>query len=322
MITSNVQTGTTLRPNTPAPTAKPAAPKRMGLAQLAAPKPGEVPIRAFIYGVPKVGKSSFAAGAPNPVFISGDHGLDHLGVTAWFPETWSDVLEALDTLATESHDFKTVAIDPLTFIEQLLFTHVCAKNRWATIEEPSYGRGYKDAIPEWRRFIDACEVLYTKRRMNVIFVAHAKVGNRKNPAGDDWQRFAPAMHDTAAGLIQGWVDLIGFAEIEQVATVRDGKKKGFSTGNRILHTTNSAVWDAGNRYGLPTEIPLGWRPFIDAKAGSATVAALVDQILALAASHGPDAIEGARAQIEEAAGDEAALRSILAVNTTPEEASK
>lgn len=311
MNTANVQTGAMLRPqNSPA---KPAPVKRMGLAQLAAPKPGEVPVRAFIYGVPKVGKSSFAAGAPNPVFISGDHGLDHLGVTAWFPETWSDVLDALDTLATEPHDFKTVAIDPLTFIEQLLFTHLCAKNRWATIDDASYGKGYKDAIPEWRKLIDACETLYTKRRMNVIFVAHAKVGNRKNPAGDDWQRFAPSMHDAAAGLLQGWVDLIGFAEIEQAAIVRDGKKKGFSTGSRILHTTNDAAWDAGNRYNLPTTIPLGWRSFTDAREA----ATLTQRILAIAEPFGAEALEIARANIDEANGDLAALRSILEVNTNP-----
>ena len=35
-------------------------------------------------------------------------------------------------------------------------------------------------------------------------------------------------------------------------------------GGRVLHTVESPAYVAGNRYGLPEQLPLDWTSFIDA----------------------------------------------------------
>ena len=43
-------------------------------------KPDLLPVRTIIYGSDKVGKSSFAASAPNPLFLDLEGGLGELAV--------------------------------------------------------------------------------------------------------------------------------------------------------------------------------------------------------------------------------------------------
>ena len=61
--------------------------------------------RIVLLGVEKIGKSTFASGADNPIVlpIKGEEGVDDLDV-AKFPraETFDDVLQAVSTLITES----------------------------------------------------------------------------------------------------------------------------------------------------------------------------------------------------------------------------
>ena len=64
------------------------------------PQPG--PQRCLITGVPGVGKSTFAAGAPDALFLQLERGVDHLDVhkTELLKE-WSDVEAALTYLIQE-----------------------------------------------------------------------------------------------------------------------------------------------------------------------------------------------------------------------------
>ncbi|MEO5355430.1 MAG: ATP-binding protein [Magnetococcus sp. XQGC-1] len=77
-----------------------------------------------------VGKSTFAARSPKPVFIITEDGLGLLQVTS-FPQarTFVEVLEALDSLLNEPHDFETVVLDSLDWLEPLIWAEVCRANR-------------------------------------------------------------------------------------------------------------------------------------------------------------------------------------------------
>ena len=68
--------------------------------------------RVMLYGVEGIGKTTFAAGAPNPIFILTEDGLGSLKVDH-FPlaRSSSDVMEAIGTLYSEKHDFKTQRTD-------------------------------------------------------------------------------------------------------------------------------------------------------------------------------------------------------------------
>lgn len=219
--------------------------------------------RVLIYGVEGIGKSSFAADAPSPVFIGAEDGTAQLDVTR-FPsvETWQDVLDAVQALSIEKHDHQTVVIDTLDWAEPKLWEHICARDKQPSIEGYGYGKGYAAALDEWRILVDRLDRLRKARGMGVVLVAHSQIKGFKNPEGEDYDRYELKLHQKAGGLFKEWADAVLFANYETVA-MKDGRKRvrGVDTGMRLLHTERRAAYDAKNRYGLPDSLPLSWADF-------------------------------------------------------------
>ncbi len=109
--------------------------------------------RVIIYGESGLGKTTFATSAPNPIVIQTEDGLGEIDVPC-FPlaESYLDVMKALDSLANENHDFKTVVIDSLDWLESLIWKQVCTDNKVPSIEKIGYGRGYNEALVFGRIF--------------------------------------------------------------------------------------------------------------------------------------------------------------------------
>lgn len=225
------------------------------------------PIYSILYGVEGVGKSTFAAGAPSPIFLSTEGGTGHLDV-ARFPEvsTFADAMDAMRLLMNEPHEFKTLVVDTIDHLEPLIHTHVLKGTKWEGKGLAEYGGGYgkgnEAALDVWRVFLKAAAGLRIARKMNVVFLGHSTIRTFKNPMGGDFDRYVPKMNERAAGLIKESVGYVLFARYESFAKTDDDKRtRGFSDGTRILHTQWSASFDAKNRGDLPAELPLSWADF-------------------------------------------------------------
>ncbi len=236
-------------------------------------------MRIFLYGVDKIGKSTFGAGAPSPIIIGAEDGTAELDV-ARFPEprTFQDILDALDQLLAEDHDFKTVVLDTADWAEPMIWRATCQRGdekgkKPASIEGFGYGKGYVETLTEWRLMLARLDALRSRKGMHVIILAHAWVKPFKNPLGDDFDRYEPKIHVKASALLKEWADCVLFAQHE-TGTVMKGegafaKARGLSSGARYIYTQRTAGYDAGNRYGLPPKLPLNWQGFEDAvKAGT------------------------------------------------------
>ena len=70
------------------------------------------PPRIMIYGSEGIGKSSYAAGAPNAIFIQTEDGLGEIDCRK-FPlaHSLSEVIAELTALRDEAHEFQTVVVD-------------------------------------------------------------------------------------------------------------------------------------------------------------------------------------------------------------------
>jgi hypothetical protein len=92
-------------------------------------------IFALLYGVDGVGKSFWASHAPRPIFIGAEKGTEQLDV-ARFPQTESisELLAQIRALATEKHDFDSVVLDSLDWVEPLIWKAVCDEGKVETIE--------------------------------------------------------------------------------------------------------------------------------------------------------------------------------------------
>lgn len=284
--------------NPPEPAAPPARVNRMTLATVQRSlKPA--PYRLVTHGTDGVGKTTFAASAPNPIFICAENGTEHVDVARFpSPETWQDILDAIATLTTEPHEYRTVVVDSLDWAEPLCWEHVCRVADKPDIEAFGYGKGYLAAIDEWRKFLAAIERLQATTGMHAILVAHTIVKSFKNPEGDDYERYQLKLHDKAAGLIREWASGVYFLNYETFAkkveptNPKSKRAKGMSSGARWMYTQRTAAYDAKDRYGLPPRLPLSWDEFEAAVAAGrpASPEALREAILAAVEELGDEKI--------------------------------
>jgi hypothetical protein len=257
------------------------------------------PDKVFLYGIEGVGKTTFAAGAPDPIFLAAEDGIRNLDpVPESFPTpaTFQDVLDAVAELTSAEHSYKTLVIDTIDYVDGLIRDEVCRRNGWSSEEFDAYGRGLKVTPDEHRRLIAAVDRLVATRGMNVIVLAHARTKNFKNPAGADYLRYEPNLAgESAPALWKYWAEAVLFGTHESFVQVAKGgtedpalkRGKGVSTGRRVIYTEWNAAYDAKNRFGLPPVLALDYAEFATARdarrpaspeALRAEVAALVEQL--------------------------------------------
>ncbi len=232
------------------------------------------PPRIMIYGSEGVGKSTFGASAPKPVFIQTEDGLGEIDC-AKFPlaKSVSEVVAELTALRDENHDFQSVVIDSADWLERLIFEGVCREYGVRSIEKADggYGRGYTHALSHWRKIVQLLEELRDRRGMLVILVAHAKIERFEDPENAAYDRYTPRLHKHAASLLSEWVDAVLFAN-KKLRMQKENERAiaapiGADGGERIVRTVGSPACIAKNRFGLPAELPLSWEAFIEAYQG-------------------------------------------------------
>ena len=235
-----------------------------------------LPPRVMIYGYEGVGKSTFAASAPKPIFIQTENGLNQIS-TNKFPlaKTWDEVVAQMSAIAEEEHDFQTLVIDSLSGLERLIFAEVCKRFGVKNIEKADggYARGYKHALDWWETFLQGLEVISTKRNMMIILIAHVGVQEVKDPESQTYHRTAPRMHHLAEGMISQWCDAVLQAKQNfriQKTTEGFGSERAIATalgadgGERVIRTVGTAAVIAKNRFGLPEYMPLDFNTFFEA----------------------------------------------------------
>lgn len=274
----------------------------------------EAPVRVVLYGVEGIGKSTFAANAPFPIFIGAEDGTAQLDVVRFpSPESWEEILEAVRTLTNDAHEHKTAVIDTIDWAEPLLWDYLRKRDGHPNIEAYGYGKGYQAALDEWRVLLAALDRLRKAKGMNIVLVAHSWVKPYKNPQGEDYDRYELKLHTKAGGLIKEWADCVLFANYETYAQKEKGKRvKGVSTGARLVYTHHEAAYDAKNRYDLPEFLPLSWDEFEAAVKAHrpADPTALVSEIERKAKQLGGKLEKDAMAAIKRAAGDASKLAQL------------
>lgn len=235
------------------------------------------PPRILIYGIDGIGKSSFAAQAPKPIFIQTEDGLNEIDCER-FPlaRDYAAVRDSLHSLIAEKHDYETVVIDSLDWLERLIWDRVCQRTNVANIEKAGGGfaKGYTFALEEWREVLDMLGHLRA-RGMAVILTAHAKIERFEDPENPAYDRYSPRLNKHAEALVREWVDATLFATRRLVVRKEgDGFNErgvaapvGADGGERILRTVGGPACVAKNRYDLPAEIAFpkasSWGVFMD-----------------------------------------------------------
>jgi hypothetical protein len=239
-----------------------------------------LPPKIIFYGVGGIGKTTFAAGAPNPIFLFTEQGQGLLDVPRFEPakgdpviHDWSVLIECLQFLYNNEHPYRTVVLDTLDFAEPLLWDYTIRKHNERDIESFGYGKGYKHAATEGRLLLKWLDALRNDRGMIIILVAHSQVKKFEDPAALSYDRWQLKLHDNFGGVVYDWADACLFAAYRQYIVTEDagfGKKRarGDGGGERVIYCEERPAWQAKNRYSLPAELPLpkegGWSVFQNA----------------------------------------------------------
>ncbi len=234
------------------------------------------PPRLLIYGIEGIGKSTIASQAPKPIFVPTEDGLDQIDCDS-FPlaGTFAEVTNALSALLNEEHDYQSVVIDSLDWLERLIWDVLCEQYGVASIEkvDGGYARGYTHALTHWRTVLNGLDALRLRRGMCVIALAHAKVEKFDDPEHSAYDRYSPRLHKHANALVTEWADAVLFATRKIITKTEDAgfnRKRttaaglGHDGGQRVLRCVGSPSCVAKNRYALPAELPLTWTALITA----------------------------------------------------------
>ncbi|QDU33032.1 hypothetical protein KS4_10730 [Poriferisphaera corsica] len=236
----------------------------------------QMPPRMLIYGTEGIGKSTLASHAPDAIFIPTEDGLGEIDCSS-FPlaKNCEAVIDAIDVLINEEHQFQTVVIDSLDWLERLVWDQLCKEYGTSSIEkvDGGYARGYIHALTHWRRILNGLDELRTKRGMCTILLAHAKVETFSDPEVGAYDRFSPRLHKHANAVVTEWADAVLFATRKVITRTEDAgfnrtrtlaSGLGKEGGDRILRCVGSPSCVAKNRYGLPAELPLSWQAIMNA----------------------------------------------------------
>jgi hypothetical protein len=143
------------------------------------PNPVEKRLKLFMFGPAGVGKTTCAIQFPNCYIIDAERGTENYdklitasGSAVFQTNDMNEVLQEVKALLTESHDYRTLVIDPITTLYNDLL------DKCATQVGEDFGRHYGAANKVMKRLANLIMAL----DMNVVITAHAKAEYGQNYA--------------------------------------------------------------------------------------------------------------------------------------------
>lgn len=242
---------------------------RLSLASLAKPSLGAV--ICTLVGEGGIGKTSLAATFPAPVFIRSEDGLTSLigqDVQA-FPlaESSTDVLEALQVLLNEEHEFKTVVIDSITQLNIMFEKEIIDSDPKASSiihAMGGYGAGYAALASKHGQVRELCNQLAHSKGMNVVFIAHAENETVEPPDNNSYTRYSLRLHKKSVAHYVDNADLVAFIKQKTLTTGDGDVKKARTTGERIITCYPTPNHVSKNRFGIKEDLLFveGENPFV------------------------------------------------------------
>ena len=220
--------------------------------------------KVVVYGPEGIGKSTFAAHFPKPLFIDTEASTAHMNVARLErPTSWAVLMEYVQELTKDHQGFTTLVIDTIDWAEQLCVQHICAKHQVGGIEDIGYGKGYVYEKEEFGKLLNKLQDLIDSG-MNVVLTAHAMVRKFERPDQPPYDRYELKLNKAASqkisDMVKEWADMLLFANYKEEVLKVDSKdshskKVRVSGGQRVMYTSHHPNWDAKNRHGLKECMP-------------------------------------------------------------------
>ena len=220
--------------------------------------------KVVIYGTEGIGKSSLASQFPEPLFIDTEGSTDNMDVVRLDkPTSWIMLNNQIAFIKVNPTVCKTLVIDTIDWAESLCVDNLCAMHGKKGIEDFGYGNGYVYAKEEMGRFLNKLQDLI-EIGINVVLTAHAQIRKFELPdemgSYDKYElKLGKKTSSQTAPLVKEWADLLLFCNYKTYLISQEKSTKKKAQGNqRVMYTEHNPAWDAKNRHGLPSELPLDY----------------------------------------------------------------
>lgn len=215
-------------------------------------------LTTLLYGLPKIGKTTWAAGAEEALFLATEEGQNHVRVKKLAVTDWETFCQACKLIAAGDHDYKTIVIDTIDNLHEMCVMHFNRLNNLTHENDMGYGKGYALI---YREFIGAIRWL-SLQPYGLIMISHARQMEVKTPTGVATKYTCSLPDSTKNSIKEGiykMTDLFLFAELEEIYDETGTQIIGW---DRVVRTQPTTLYEAGDRTGrLPETLPLDYEEF-------------------------------------------------------------
>ncbi len=217
------------------------------------------PQKVVIYAPEGLGKSTLASLMPHPLFFDFEQGTHHMDVARVEPKTLEDFYMALRELIKSPNGFKTLIVDTIDWLEELVIKAVCDEAKKPGIEDFGYGKGYTYLAEQFTTLLTRLDRTSQATGMHIVLLAHSQVKKFDAPEqAGSYDRYELKLHKNISPLLKEWADALVFGNWKTTLAdkEKEGKKnKAHGGKERIAYCNHQPAWDAKNRHGLKDEEP-------------------------------------------------------------------
>lgn len=208
----------------------------------------------YLYGEPKVGKTTLASKFPNTLILASEKGYNALpGVFAQDITRWSEVKEVIRDLKKPEvkERFSTIVIDTIDVIGGYCDKYICNQLGIETLGEGGW------SVNGWAKFKKEFEDTFrtiTNLGYALVFISHSADKTFKRKDGTEYNQVVPTAQKSINDIAKAMADIYCYAAIDEATKER----------KLILRSLDGTV-DAGCRFRyIQPSIPLDYDALVEA----------------------------------------------------------
>lgn len=220
------------------------------------------------YGVPGIGKSTFAAGSENPLFV-GPERNGSLNVAKLTRSLSHDQLcQQIRDVAKGKYDkenFRNLVLDSIDMHEKVIHDDITKKEPGSTMATAmkGFGKAYNFAGSKLYEIKNLLDDVRTKKEMGLVILGHSIVTPFNDPMlASNYEVYEMCLHKTKRvdynSIFTDWADMVLFFNWKAFKT-EDGNH-AVSLGKREILTEFRPSHLAKNRFNLPYSIEMSQNP--------------------------------------------------------------